>query len=133
MKQTFTIVLFVFTTVVAYETSEGSLFQLVDDIRSAMPARDSYGFTKPNTAEQNYLIPFQPSTKIKYFIPSNSFVTLTVYNIVGNKVLILVNEDQTSGEYSVELNAVKSGNKNISGCDYIYKLSVDTKSISKKI
>ncbi len=53
----------------------------------------------------NYPNPFNPSTKIKYQIPELSFVTLKVYNNIGEEIKTLVNELQPVGIYSVEFNA----------------------------
>jgi hypothetical protein len=75
---------------------------------------------------QNYPNPFNPSTKIKYSIPnsvgSNNFVNMTVYDITGRQVALLVNSFQRSGIYEVDFNA-----SNISSGIYFYKLSVDNK------
>lgn len=71
----------------------------------------------PNTfkLEQNYPNPFNPSTKIKFTIPASSlnpfskgegtFVTLKVYDILGNEITTLVNEEKPAGEYEVEFTA----------------------------
>jgi len=63
--------------------------------------------------EQNYPNPFNPSTKIKYSLPGNDgsetnssqLVTLLIYDILGNEVATLVNEEQTAGSYEIEFNA----------------------------
>jgi hypothetical protein len=54
---------------------------------------------------QNYPNPFNPVTKINYSIPRTSFVTLKVYDILGNKVTTLINEEKQTGNYQVEFNA----------------------------
>jgi hypothetical protein len=62
---------------------------------------------------QNYPNPFNPSTKIKYTIPNvianevkpSQLVTLKVYDVLGNEVATLVNEEQIAGEYEVEFSA----------------------------
>ena len=54
---------------------------------------------------QNYPNPFNPSTNIEYSIPSESFVELKVYDVLGNEVASLVNEQQKAGVYRVDFTA----------------------------
>jgi hypothetical protein len=54
--------------------------------------------------EQNYPNPFNPSTTIKYSIPNEGRVSLTVFNLLGEEVTTLVNEEQSAGNYKVEFN-----------------------------
>jgi len=56
--------------------------------------------------ENNYPNPFNPSTTINYTLAKNSFVSLEVYNIQGERVAELVNELQNAGEYNVKFNGV---------------------------
>jgi hypothetical protein len=67
---------------------------------------------------QNYPNPFNPSTRISYNLPSDSKVTLEVYNTSGEKLAVLVDENQSAGFYSVNFM-----NKNISSGVYIYRLT----------
>ncbi len=53
---------------------------------------------------QNHPNPFNPMTKINYYIPEPCFVTIKVYDILSNEITILVNEEKPSGEYEVEFN-----------------------------
>ncbi|MDR3667818.1 MAG: T9SS type A sorting domain-containing protein, partial [Ignavibacteriaceae bacterium] len=71
---------------------------------------------------QNYPNPFNPNTKINYSLPNDSKVTLEVYNIIGERVAQLVNEQQPAGYYTINFSI--SNNKITSGI-YIYKLSAD--------
>ncbi|MDH3268939.1 MAG: YCF48-related protein [Ignavibacteria bacterium] len=66
---------------------------------------------------QNYPNPFNPSTNIRYQISERSFITLKVYDVLGNEVATLVNEEKSVGEYEVEFN----GNGLTSGV-YFYQL-----------
>jgi hypothetical protein len=57
------------------------------------------------TLRQNYPNPFNPRTMISYSIPEDCFVKLAVYNLIGEKISILVNENQRSGNYSYSYEA----------------------------
>ncbi len=80
------------------------------------------------TLFQNYPNPFNPSTNIKYQISNNGFVTLKVYNILGEEIATLVNEKQKPGVYEVQF----SNNLLPSGI-YFYKLESENKSETKKM
>lgn len=56
---------------------------------------------------QNYPNPFNPSTTINYQIPELSFVQFKVFDVLGNEIAILVNEEKLAGEYEVEFNGQK--------------------------
>ncbi|MDX1701135.1 MAG: T9SS type A sorting domain-containing protein [Melioribacteraceae bacterium] len=54
---------------------------------------------------QNYPNPFNPITKIKYKIPERSFVTIKVFDVLGNEVITLLNKEKQAGTYGVEFDA----------------------------
>jgi aminopeptidase N len=77
---------------------------------------------------QNYPNPFNDGTKIKYKIPSLSFVTLKIYNVLGEEMAVLVNEEQTAGNFEIEFDA-----KGLSSGVYFYKLTAGEKIAVKKM
>lgn len=66
---------------------------------------------------QNYPNPFNPATKIKFQIPSNELVKLTVYDVLGREIKVLVNNKMIAGVYEYEFNA-----SNLSSGIYFYRL-----------
>jgi photosystem II stability/assembly factor-like uncharacterized protein len=55
--------------------------------------------------EQNYPNPFNPTTNIEYQIPEQSFVTLKIYDVLGNEIAALVSDEKPIGSYEVEFKA----------------------------
>jgi len=78
--------------------------------------------------EQNYPNPFNPKTTIKFSIASTDFVTLKIYDLLGNEVAVLVNDFLNAGNYSYELDA-----SNLSSGIYFYKLKCGKFESSKKM
>jgi len=66
---------------------------------------------------QNYPNPFNPATNIEYSVPSNEFVSLKVYDMLGREVATLVDEIQKAGNYKITFDG-----KFLSSGVYIYKL-----------
>jgi len=78
--------------------------------------------------KQNYPNPFNPTTQIEYSIPKAGYVSLKIYNTLGQEVATLFDGNQNAGNYVATFNA----NTLASGI-YIYKLQSDNVSISKKL
>jgi hypothetical protein len=70
---------------------------------------------------QNYPNPFNPSTVISYQLPVSSYVTLRIYDALGNEVSTLVNEYKSAGKYEVEFEP-ESSTKNLVSGIYFYQL-----------
>jgi len=67
--------------------------------------------------EQNYPNPFNPSTKITFSITQSGLTTLAIYNLLGEKITTLVNQELNAGRHSVDFNA-----SNLSSGVYFYRL-----------
>lgn len=68
---------------------------------------------------QNYPNPFNPSTEIRFAIPEDSHVQLTVYNSLGQEVQTLINQFALAGNHTVKLDA-----KDLASGVYFYRLQV---------
>jgi len=77
---------------------------------------------------QNYPNPFNPTTTIKYQIPELSFVTLKVYDVLGNEIETLFNGEKSAGIYELNWNAV-----NLPSGIYFYQLKAGSFVETKKM
>jgi len=77
---------------------------------------------------QNYPNPFNPATNIKFAIVQNDFVTLTVYNSLGQEIAQLVNENLSAGTYNVKFDA-----NNLPSGIYYYQLKTSNNQLTKKM
>jgi len=70
----------------------------------------------------NYPNPFNPTTKISFSLQHDSKVELSVFNIKGQKITTLLNENMTAGKHNIAWNGVDSNNKKVSSGVYFYKM-----------
>jgi len=84
--------------------------------------------TKKFELDQNYPNPFNPETNIKFHIAEPGFVSLKVYNVLGNEVATLINEDLSPGEYEVTFKA-----EEIPSGVYMYQLQTGNKIQTRKM
>ncbi|MDP2301709.1 MAG: YCF48-related protein [Ignavibacteria bacterium] len=84
---------------------------------------------------QNYPNPFNPTTNIKYTIPSTRNVSLKVFDILGNEVATLINEQQSAGSYNVVFDTRSLGDngKSLSSGIYFYQLKSGELTSVKKL
>jgi len=77
---------------------------------------------------RNYPNPFNPSTTIKFSLPTTSSVKLSVFNILGEEVQIIVNETKEAGIYTINFNASE-----LNSGIYFYKLETRNFLLVKKM
>ena len=78
--------------------------------------------------EQNYPNPFNPTTSIQYAISSRQFVTLKIYDILGNEIATLVNEEKSAGSYEIKFTV-----EGLSSGIYFYRLQAQDLTLIKKM
>jgi hypothetical protein len=76
----------------------------------------------------NYPNPFNPSTIIKYSLPEASFTSIKIYDVVGNQVVVLINEIKSAGTHQVLFNA-----EGLSSGIYYYTIQSGSFSETKKM
>ena len=99
-------------------------------VGSVVSVADEFNRRVPNDFElfQNYPNPFNPTTTIRYQIKSTGFVSLKVYDAIGQEVAALVNETKSPGTYEVVFNG-----SNLNSGVYVYHLQVGSYSQTKKL
>ena len=83
--------------------------------------------------QNNYPNPFNPITTLKYNLPEDSFVDITVYDILGMVVNNLVNKNQSSGSKLIQWNATNNQGEQVSAGVYLYKIQAGDFSQTKKM
>jgi len=91
-----------------------------DEISSVLP--DAYSL------EQNYPNPFNPVTNIRYSLPISQYIRLSVFNMLGQEVAVLVNESQEAGYRTVSFDAT-----NLPSGVYTYRITAGTFTDGKKM
>ena len=125
--------IYVTTSRIYFPVGEHGLFQ-IDRITSDVKENDTGSINKFKIY-QSYPNPFNPSTTIKYQISEAGFVTIKVYDVLGNDIATIVNEEKSFGNYKVEFSATGGS---ASGGDafalpsgiYFYRLQVGNPSTS---
>jgi hypothetical protein len=82
---------------------------------------------------QNHPNPFNPTTEIEYFLPEDLYITITVYDLKGNKVSSLYSGNNNMGNYRVVWNGKNDIGQSVPGGIYLYKLEAETFSQTKKM
>jgi hypothetical protein len=82
---------------------------------------------------QNYPNPFNPKTVIRYQLPEAGQVEVSVYNSIGQKVRVLVSENQAGGDYSVEWDGNNDHGQAVSGGLYLYQIRTQSYNASRKM
>jgi hypothetical protein len=93
-------------------------------ITNTQELRFNVNIITPNryTFHQNYPNPFNPVTTLRYDLPENSHVNITIYDMLGRQVKNLINQTQDAGYRSVHWNATDDYGSPVSAGIYLYQI-----------
>lgn len=107
--------------------TEGDILELFNVDLTDIKSNDT-NIPTTYTLQQNYPNPFNPSTKITYDIKEAGNVRIELYNTLGQKIKVLLNENQSAGSHEVTLNA-----SDLTSGVYFYQLTTDSFVETKKM
>lgn len=113
---------------IAAVDSSGNTGQYSDEIWAMISEiKNSNTLTMPHSffLYQNYPNPFNPSTTIQYQLPKSTHIRLIIYNLMGQKVISLVDESQPAGVYRVEWDGKDSYGRLLASGVYVYTIKAN--------
>ncbi len=109
-------------------SSNGTVIKLADTLNVLTGISNNSSIPNSFSLSQNYPNPFNPVTVINYSVPSAEMVKLEVFDILGNAVKTLVNENKSAGNYEVTFNA-----GNLSSGIYYYRINAGDYTETRKM
>lgn len=97
----------------------------IDKLMSVQKTSHSENFAESFVLEQNYPNPFNAQTVIKYQLPRPSKVKLSIYNLFGQEVRTLVDEERRQGSHEVRWHSTNNSAKAVASGIYIYQIKTD--------
>ncbi len=82
---------------------------------------------------QNFPNPFNPTTRIQFSVPATENVSLKVYDVLGNEIATLINEEKASGTYNVVWNGADNFGRKVTSGIYFYQLKTPNYSETRKM
>jgi hypothetical protein len=117
-----------FTGTVYYDALEVKVLDITDvdnDIEVSIPVAYELANNYPN--------PFNPTTNIRFAIPETGNVKLSIYNMLGQKIATLVNENRNAGRYEITWNGKDDSGKAVGSGMYFYRLKAENVVLIKKM
>lgn len=110
-------------------------YQISNDSLPSGVKEAASGSMLPNTwtMSQNYPNPFNPTTEIAFDVPTRSYVTVTVFNVLGQKVNDLVDENLQAGSYTTTWDGRTANGTEVSSGVYFYRIESENFTQTKKM
>ncbi len=100
----------------------GLAYAVNGNVSSVNPDEKNTSVPGEFVLSQNYPNPFNPTTVINFSVPVESNVTITIYNMLGQTVATIVNQEVTPGNYTVTWNGTDDSGLKVSSGIYLYEL-----------
>ena len=113
--------------------SAGNESDATDPVSVLLASEEEIAIPTVYALEQNYPNPFNPSTQIRYAIPEETMVTISIYDMMGRKVRSLVNQSVSPGYHTTLWNATNDKGIAVSAGMYIYTLQAGDHHHMKKM
>jgi len=107
--------------------SDGNVIYTIDNLRNTEEVDQINKINKDEITIDNYPNPFNPSTTISYRLPSQGYVSIKVYDMLGQEIVALVNEQQNKGIHTTNFDGT-----NLSSGIYFYKMFVNNEVIATR-
>ncbi|MBS00158.1 MAG: hypothetical protein CMG37_01875 [Candidatus Marinimicrobia bacterium] len=105
--------------------AENAPFSLIVNGENALASFEEELIPTQFALHQNYPNPFNPVTTLRYDLPENSMVTISIYDMLGREVNTIVNEVQDAGYKSVIWDAVNMYGQSLSAGIYLYQIKTE--------
>ena len=120
-----------------FEHSSSLNYKIIDQIAPLFAGYASQDKTSlsPNvfSLHQNYPNPFNPTTQIKYALPEDALVSISIYDVTGRIVKSLVNTSKDAGYHSLRWDATNNSGEAVSAGMYIYTIQAGQYRATKKM
>jgi hypothetical protein len=113
----------------------GAVFVIAGSPNVVVPVNEPPQIEVPIGVElfQNYPNPFNPSTTISFSLPEKSYVTLTIHNVLGQRVKTLLSHELSAGTHSVVWDGTDAHGDDVASGVYVYRLMADEVVLSRKM
>jgi len=121
------------TTALFWNQFRGNLGNTACVTDPTTPTLDDETPSLVNALQQNYPNPFNPSTTIHYTLKNSEFVKLSIYNIKGQIINNLINENKPAGNHAIVWNGIDNNNIPVSSGVYFYRIETNSFSDIKRM
>ena len=113
--------------------AENAPFSLIVNGENALASFEEELIPTQFALHQNYPNPFNPVTTLRYDLPENSMVTISIYDMLGREVNTIVNEVQEAGYQSIIWDGTSANGSAVAAGIYLYQIQTEQFTQTKKM